>query len=223
MQNQTNVDGASIQSIVTRPILFSSSMVRAILAGQKTQTRRVMKPQPTAFWNDGRQPVNLPYDRDNDKVIRCPYGKPGDRLWVRETCWSDGCDVYYTADAAHKTFGASDEYFERLLKLHHYAGSFSQKVPSIHMPRWASRITLEIDSVRVERLNDISNEDCTAEGITAIGKGVRMADGTYAQAGRYETKSSTVRQLYSELWDSINGPGSWNADPFVWVVGFKVV
>jgi hypothetical protein len=95
--------------------------------------------------------------------------------------------------------------------------------PSIHMPRWASRITLEITGVRVERLNDISNKDCTAEGITAIGKGVLMADGSYAQAGRYETKASTVRQLYSELWESINGPESWASNPWVWVVEFKRV
>jgi hypothetical protein len=80
---------------------------------------------------------------------------------------------------------------------------------------------LIITGVRVERLQDITNADCVAEGITAMGKGVRTPDGRYAQAGRYETKASTVRQLYSELWESINGPGSWAANPWVWVVEFR--
>jgi len=202
-----------------RPILFSGAMVRALLEGSKTQTRRIVKPQPT-WVGDPDVPFRTS-DANPNGIICCKYGVVGDRLWVRETCWSDGCNVYYSADGGHKTFGASNEFYDRLLTLHHYAGGFSQKVPSIHMPRWASRVTLEITAVRVERLNDISNEDCIAEGIAAIGKGVRMADGNYAQAGRYETKSSTVRQLYSELWESINGSGSWDLNPWVWVIEFK--
>jgi hypothetical protein len=136
----------------------------------------------------------------------CPYGKPGDRLWVRETHFKYGGGFIYRADYGNLT-PISD-------------GIGGPWKPSIHMPRVASRISLEITGVRVDRLQDISNEDCVAEGITAIGKGVRMPDGRYAQAGRYETKASTVRQLYSELWESINGPDSWAANPWVWVVEF---
>ena len=189
-----------------RPILFSGPMVRAILDGRKTQTRRVVKLK----CHDGFE-VGPNYEGEHWPVrggdrMPCPYGKPGDRLWVRETHFKYGGGFIYRADYGNLT-PISD-------------GIGGPWKPSIHMPRVASRISLEITGVRVDRLQDISNEDCVAEGITAIGKGVRMPDGRYAQAGRYETKASTVRQLYSELWESINGPDSWAANPWVWVVEF---
>ena len=219
----------TVMSITTRPILFSGEMVRAILSGRKTQTRRIMKPQPdseptavesVALTKTNSKGIASPGKEvfgayGDDWFCKCPYGAPGYRLWVRET-WGlhdtepqDGpknARVYYRS-----TDGERHDLRYQLWR------------PSIHMPRWASRITLEITDIGVERLKDISNEDCTAEGITAIGKGVRMSDGTYAQAGRYETKASTVRQLYSELWESINGPGSWEKNPWVWVVTFEVI
>jgi len=228
MTNQTNVDGASIQSIVhasirEKPILFSASMVRAILSGRKTQTRRVIKPQPETMEGDSGIQFDYPHWHTTLGAKRfanehCKFGRVGERLWVRETCWSDGCDVYYPADAGHKAFGASDEFFERLLKLHHYSGSFSQKVPSIHMPRWASRITLEIESVRVERLNAISEADAMAEGVERIEYGPKEIHGMPVHP-----HTSYYWEAFKELWESINGPGSWAANPWVWVVQFRRV
>ncbi len=201
-----------------RPILFNGSMVRAILDGRKTQTRRIVKnicdpiliddilpADPKGFW--------CFHGNDPSVCIDCPYGEVGDRLWVRET-WapvstfdpSPETGALYRADPMYD--GANVEWSWK---------------PSIHMPRWASRITLEVTGVRVERLQEITNDDCVAEGITAIGKGVRLSNGSYAQAGRYENKASTVRQLFSELWESINGPGSWSLNPWVWVIEFKRV
>jgi hypothetical protein len=191
----------STTAVKERPILFSGPMVRAILDGRKTQTRRIMKSPPDLF--------------ENAETIyaACPYGKPGDQLWVRETfatahdnpCIDDAGTVYRATDP---DWGQME--------------GFRWK-PSIFMPRALSRITLEITGVRVERLQDIDNDGCVAEGISASGKAVRMPDGSYAQAGRYESKASTVRQLFSELWTEINGPNSWAANPFVWVIEFKKV
>lgn len=191
-----------------RPILFSGEMVRAILDGRKTQTRRIVKPQPT----ESILPTP-PFSETWDCEYCCPYGVAGDRLWVRET-FVPACNfdpspesgVFYRADQHEKYNRMNIEWRWK---------------PSIHMPRWASRITLEVTGVRVERLNDISNDDCVSEGITAIGKAVRLSTGDYAQAGRYENSASTVRQLFSQLWEQINGPGSWKINPWVWVVNFQ--
>ena len=190
-----------------RPILFSGLMVRAILEGRKTQTRRIVK----CLVSDGavfgvRPMIDEPgmwlY---NGRVFPCPYGKPGDRLWVRETfsvCVDS--NIFYKAD------GKPDPWDGIKWK------------PSIHMPRVASRITLEITGVRVEQLQDITNADCVAEGIEPIGDEQTIkGTGFTVQAGRLNDRYSTVRQLYSELWESINGPGAWNANPWVWVVEFK--
>ncbi len=180
-----------------RPILFSAPMVRAILAGTKTQTRRVVKPvgDDDGFvlqdYGDGWWPYR---SDDGESTMKngmeiphaCPYGQPGDRLWVREA-WAD-CDKlvrYYATDDVHP---------------------LRKKRPSIHMPRWASRITLEITSVQVEHLQDISVADCIAEGIPRGGP---------------ENPDNIERREYQTLWESINGAGSWNANPWVWVVAFK--
>lgn len=174
-----------------RPILFSGPMVRAILDGRKTQTRRIVKPQPTndyvTFMPLSSELVGVTKHGgpiDNRGWLHCPYGKTGDRLWVRET-WCPDVEPYtfrYKADGG--------EPLERWR-------------PSIHMPRWASRITLEVVSVRVERLQDISEEDALAEGITLVERGTSPVD------------------QFNKLWESINGPGSWEANPWVWVVSFK--
>jgi hypothetical protein len=167
-------------------------MVRALLDGTKTQTRRVVKPTPEWTGQSGvlsyRGRVGLPH-------ALCPYGQPGDRLWVRESFspyeHREGC--WYWADgniAAHDC---------------------TKPKPSIHMHRFFSRITLEITEVRVERLRDISPEDCWAEGIQ------EMRD---AGDENGELRGS-VKQDYQALWESINGPGSWAANPWVWVVEFK--
>lgn len=220
-----------------RPILFSGPMVRAILEGRKTQTRRVMNPQPPGkqffLYKTGqdigfympesvtgyRMTGAVGVARDamggtwpKNSLWRCPYGSVGERLWVRETCWSDGCTIYYTADSACRSYSIEDRDTEkRLLKLHHYANGVGDKVPSIHMPRWASRITLEITGVRAERLNDISEADALAEG----------CDGN-CQIGyipAYQAGPNSYH--FAQLWESINGPKSWELNPWVWVVEFK--
>jgi len=201
-----------------RPILFSAPMVRALLAGTKTQTRRVVKPQPVygdvqglfQCWQFPHKRGHLLYPNAKDQVIAlCPYGQPGDRLWVRETfaAWWDTATgkrthvMGYRADINDPDwdgFGADDPWWLD-----------AKWEPSIHMPRNFSRITLEITGVRVERLQDISEEDAKAEGVE------RHAPACVV--GR------PYRVPYSVLWESINGPGSWDANPWVWVVEFKRV
>lgn len=220
-----------------RPILFSGPMVRAILEGRKTQTRRILKPQPTekpeGRWSwivssserseTGKFQYSWPDPDGNAFTIRgreqavryrCPYGRVGERLWVRETCWCDGCTVYYTADSTYQSYSIEDrDTEERLQKLHHYANGIGEKVPSIHMPRWASRITLEITGVRAERLNDISEADALAEG----------CDGN-CQIGYIPAyQAGPCSYHFAQLWESINGVGSWKLNPFVWVIEFKPI
>ena len=173
-----------------RPILFSAPMVRAILVGTKTQTRRVVKLGPSGRAHFGGRNWHL---GDPDVIKACPYGQLGDRLWVREA-W-----MPVEHDSQPVRYRASNP---------SYAGKWR---PSIHMPRWASRILLEIGSVRVERLLDISEADAEAEGVDFIR---RVPD---------VDETMTAVELYEALWESINGPGSWDANPFVWCVEFKRV
>ena len=189
-----------------RPILFSAPMVRALLAGTKTQTRRVVKPQPVELpdFNRGGLSYNVRgsvYRAWNPAVMdpSCPYGRRGDRLWVREA-WTQAChpprpgaEVFYRADGE-------------------IAPELGPWIPSIHMFRWASRITLEIVSVRVERLRDISEADAMAEGAEPYRLPVHPA-------------REALRHVdgFSNLWESINGPGSWASNPWVWVVEFDLV
>lgn len=209
-----------------RSIIFSGPMVRAILDGTKTQTRRVMKHQIQHVVVPGIGPmlaIQKPKSKDRwlwpnarqEVIDACPYGRPGDRLWVRET-WSDctkgACAMggtkyetpWYRADAdAYGLLGhdgIGPVYTEEL-----------KWRPSIHMPRWASRITLEITDVRVERVQDISEDDAIAEGITG------NAGGAWGREGLIED--------FADLWGSINaarGHG-WDANPWVWVVEFRRV
>jgi hypothetical protein len=212
--NQATLQSTPVRDVVTRPILFSGPMVRAILDGRKTQTRRIVTDKHfkrLGLERDGEYIYTTEGPQWNGEFegeFWSPFGQAGGRLWVRETHCQFGSRYIYRAD------------YDQLTPISDGIGGPWK--PAIHMPRKASRITLEVTSLRVERLSDISNADCVAEGITAIGNGVRMPDGSYAQAGRYETKSSTVRQLYSELWESINGPGSWARNPWVWVVEFRI-
>lgn len=201
-----------------RPILFSAPMVRALLAGTKTQTRRPVKPQPDYICQDGtpaRSTDTAKVRRGQMMTIPCPYGQPGDRLWVRESHWwfrdeHDPVIGYFppklTADDVK--YRADGEVQGRTWR------------PSIHMPRWASRITLEVTTVRVERLQDISEADSVAEGI----------ESAYGEWRDYRTDPAinypvclTPCASYQTLWESINGPGSWEANPWVWVVSFKRV
>jgi hypothetical protein len=184
-----------------RPILFSASMVRAILDGSKMQTRRVMKPQPPG-WMSGI----------GQKVFDCPYGQPGDRLWVRESFW--GCDLPGYSDQPCVVY--DDEWHGkeyRPAEARPWARKFG-RIPSIHMPRDCSRILLEIVSVRVERLQDISEQDAWDEGVQDwMGKATPWI-GVLAPVSVH---------AYATLWEQINGAGSWNANPWVWVIEFKRV
>lgn len=231
-----------------RPILLNDEMVRAILEGRKTQTRRIMKPQPVIDSNgwfrwDGHKPNSKFGAYASNRIdlqaisifvgVSCPYGRPGDRLWVRET-FSDvnlqgAPGIAYRADddirdlMAEPSFQDEDgafNYNDERLKTYHFAvwsedllsGSEGRWRPSIHMPRWASRIMLEITDVRVERLQDISGEDSAAEGVTdPIGS---------PRAYGVVTKQF-ARDQFMRLWESINGPDSWQVNPWVWVVEFK--
>lgn len=185
-----------------KPILFSAPMVRAILDGRKTQTRRVVK---KAIPDESF--INAPYNgfafvgQFNGGTYTvpflCPYGQPGDRLWVRET-WQ----TYKEFDRVRPNDISNQSEIQYPAT---YDGWDSRKRPSIHMPRWASRITLEITNVRVERLQDITDADALAEGV----------DQTNTSIGGYAT------ERFKRLWQSINGQGSWAANPWVWVIEFK--
>jgi hypothetical protein len=219
-----------------RPILFSAPMVRALLNDTKTQTRRLIKPQPYVdhrgnfCWNgsnygqDGQgnplcKTLASPIPSSRTKRVLCPYGKPGDRLWVRESFFQRG----RWGLPEHPEAEAEDRYWIGSKEIAYAAnvkrpGHDWRTRPSIHMPRWASRITLEITEVRVERLQDISEEDARAEGIT---------DGGCLNCGNSETDCGCLnpkpdaRDYFIRLWQSINGPESWDANPWVWAVSFK--
>ena len=209
-----------------RGILFNGEMVRAIIDGRKTQTRRVVKPQPPLRWSKVRW-IDLlrcawayMWPNADKHVVKCPYGQPGDRLWVRETCRAEelesGLDgVRYRADMAFVEIENSQLASERWCSLAREVGADVLKWrPSIHMPRWASRITLEVVSVRVERVQEITPEDAEAEGIALTAK---------EQAST--NSASKFCPKFRFLWDSINvkrGYG-WAVNPWVWVVEFKRV
>lgn len=196
-----------------RPIILKAHEVRAALDGRQTQFRRVVKPQPQLNgrwmeWRNGKgvliteQCSNWsPFDTGFRRAVSehpyfCPYGQPGDRIWVKET-WQ-------------KAGGASGYWWYRSTDSEADDGGspVSQWRSSIHMPRHASRITLEITSIRVERLQDITEADAMAEGV---------------DAGKYAGLERAAARAYSDLWESIHGPGSWEANPWVWVVEFNKV
>jgi hypothetical protein len=211
-----------------RPILFSGPMVRAIIEGRKTQTRRIVKQVPhwqhcgkdimewglSGCYTDDEGwhwlDIQTEVDDNSHDEIKCPYGQPGDRLWVRET-WAPmpggpvtpQNGVIYRADS-------SDSWTWR---------------PSIHMPRWASRITLEITSVRVERLREISASDSIAEGIEPVpdNSPFRNTCGwkDYLEPDSLPFDHDKPSASFRTLWESINGPGSWKLNPWAWVIEFK--
>ncbi|HGW3271002.1 TPA: hypothetical protein ACNKCN_000570 [Klebsiella quasipneumoniae] len=232
-----------------RGMIFNGEMVRAILDGRKTQTRRIMKPQPEPcprgghWWpsNVFKTMLHVEEEMQNGKGgwgglvgDACPFGDVGDRIWVRET-WAtlgneDGCCVDWEGKlckgderSAARIYRASceqrpgdyglwsipdDAYWKPHTKEHKFEGAWR---PSIHMPRWASRILLEITGVRVERLNSISDADAKAEGC-CYGRGGGIPDFAVNPADHFPT-----------LWASIYGEESWKANPWVWVIEFKRV
>lgn len=185
-----------------RPIIFSAPMVRALLDGTKTQTRRAVSPK---------------------RQTSCPYGLPGDRLWVREACMlTTNRPPLYRADVK------ADLSWQPVWK------------PSLHMPRWASRLTLIVTDVRAERLQDISEEDARAEGATMrpkcnghmghrdgwsmdwseIGKPSRFADRGVLR--ERDISLCDPQAAFASYWNSINGPDAWDDNPWVWAVSFEV-
>lgn len=202
-----------------RPILFSAPMVRAILSGAKSQTRRLLKPQPL-----GGAPELLQHlvahghhrwatdEPDEDLIWKCPYGQPGDRLWVREAFAIVPRTAYRCSEGVQQTLRPDDDHDAAIYRegWTRSKGGFRWR-PSIHMPRWASRITLEVTGVRVERLQDISEADAIAEGVNVHPD----------HHGKPRDSIYSPVQAYRDLWESINGPGSWDANPWVWCVEFR--
>ena len=237
-----------------RGMIFNGEMVRAILDGRKTQTRRIMKPQPEPcprgghWWpsNAFKTMLHVEEEMQNGKGgwgglvgDACPFGDVGDRIWVRET-WAtlgneDGCCVDWEGNlckvderSAARIYRASceqrpgdyglwsipdDTYWKPHTKEHKFEGAWR---PSIHMPRWASRILLEITDVRVERLNAINEHDAQAEGVAKLRGGFWK----HYQPGWTQHQLS-ARGSFVTLWKSIYGDESWNSNPWVWVIKFK--
>lgn len=215
------------------PILFSAEMVRAILEGRKTQTRRVAIPRhddkkPCEHWmpSNDRQFMQRHCEHGSEGH-GCPYGVPGDRLWVRET-WGVGCrphpmhgwvdGIEYRADVAYlEDHDTLDLYTPKTPDAFEYDSIKPGWHPSIHMPRWASRITLEITDIRVERVRDITEEDARAEGVNTI---PYMLPG---ENGIGLGLDSICKPRFKVLWNSINSKRGygWDVNPYVWVIGFR--
>ena len=202
------------------PILFSTEMVQAILEGRKTQTRRVIKTQPEndVYFEVKKVSEGVLFDYnqgiDGSKVVRCPYGKVGDVLWVRETwCLTTpfGPEEYYFG---YKT--SSQAEIKASEKYDYY--SPDEWKPSIHMPKEACRIFLQITNIRVERLKDISAEDAFREGIN-----YSYDEEEGYKYWHYIKKKFGPSPIHSfqTLWESINGEESWEANPWVWVIEFE--
>ena len=226
-----------------RPILFSRPMVHAILSGQKTQTRRVVKishrtPGTAACLEP---PVGDP--RPKTAALLCPYGQTGDRLlWVRETYFAWGrWEMRYSAKKGRDEWhfvdmttecGKSYLYDADQPRPQPLAGKRDGGVtpkwwkrPAIFMPREACRIVLEVTAVRVERLQDISEADAQAEGVEDVTKEVAPRDPEFRFWRRYRdgglnAYTDNAIASYASLWTEINGPGSWEANPWVWVIEF---
>ncbi len=241
-----------MSQVKERPILFSAPMVRAILEGRKTVTRRVVKETKAHAdgfimldHGKGWWPYNMFGDSEVDSEgmeypIACPYGKPGDRLWVRESWWQAGdWQATYPEDDTGAWFGSRrvvysadgtppnepNNSYPNGLRNGAYSATAPNKIwrhrPSIHMPRWASRIILEITDVHVERLKDISDNEIEAEGVDldALADGQDRYDMCHAGSGA--DGRPTLLTAWRHLWESTGG--DWAANPWIWAVEFKRV
>jgi hypothetical protein len=225
-----------------RPILFSGPMVRAILEGTKTQTRRIVKPQPpawidefgyTAFTPKGHISGRgywrgVPGDEGpGEKFFRSQYGIPGDRLWVRETHAIVPATAYSLSrdngeQLAHRTSPDGDEW-----AVYHEGWDRCRPGrwrPSIHMHRWASRITLQVTGVRVERLQEITEDDAAAEGAPSMAAVTRVDPVFGTSTSAKVRDEGTHRYGFHVLWDRINGKrATWDSNPWAWVIEFRRV
>ena len=202
-----------------RGMIFNAEMVRALLDGMKTQTRRIVKGTDGAVkfckeWDiNGEEIFVVLGEKDRTGMnpvlgaISCPFGDVGDRIWVREA-FASGLSTKSTLAyrATHKREDLEDGFYDTI-----------KWTPSIHMPRWASRILLEITDVRVERLNSISQEDAQAESLELTGWRPTYSD---PDSGG---EVMTPYDNFAQLWESIYGEESWKANPWVWVIEFKRV
>ena len=200
-----------------RPIIFNADEVRAVLDGRKSATRRVVKePDLTNFICDGEPPtIEDKYGEHHPATDWCPYGRRGDRLWIRETWWHhkecrppfehqrESCVRYDATEPPERRDWLSEQYTRR---------------SPVHMPRWASRITLEITDVAVERLQDISEDEARAEGVEAY-----FDDGVWYY-GPYNRGHADPRAAFARLWDSRHKPPhDWASSPWAWIVRFRRV
>jgi hypothetical protein len=238
-----------MRAIKETPLLMKGPLVRATLDGTKTQTRRT---SGLEFINNGMpgmwDKVETGFDKgvfgawfrfddcgiNRDMFVKCPYGQAGDMIWVRETTYKilSPCNGMYLAN-----YSVDDKpvirFFADKKQIWQHWWYSKDSCPSIHMPRWASRINLEIVSIRVERLNDISTSDAEAEGIE--GKSTPTGGDDYmtywrnygitekeADGWPYFDDGKQV-DSFKSLWESINGDGSWQANPWVWVIEYKVI
>jgi hypothetical protein len=216
---------STMTEVKERPILMSAPMVRAILSGAKTMTRRVVKPQPkhrAILSNNGKW-----YDADcinpGEEMI-CRFGNVGDRLWVKEAWGCDDWDggsypdsfgLWYAADPEDAPLKWVNVYPQTA-----YTKEFAKpgkSRSSLFMPRWASRLTLEITGVRAEQLQDITEADAKAEGCEAV----PLTEGEIMLMGVDDSSCWPARSAFARLWYSIHGVESWDANPWVWVVSFK--
>lgn len=247
--------------MAVKPILYSAPMVRALIAGTKTQTRRALNPQPHA-WKARVIDITEPFfceearewgqvetiwsrgamwepEREEWRPLKGLRYAVGDTLWVRETCraeeLTDGTDgVRMIADGSFCPIKNTPLASNDWLDLYSYRGGnktelVGQTVTSIHMPRWASRLTQVVTDVRVQRLQDITEEDAIAEGVTRIGEEY-IARGSTAwdsgpnfytvEVGSGSLNAPTAKEVFSLLWAEINGPDSWQENP--WVVAYTV-
>jgi hypothetical protein len=219
------------------PILYRAPMVRAILEGSKTQTRRVIKwpiiDRSMCVELDESYGPDLASPRDSIDHLS-PYGKVGDQLWVRESFWAYGkWEQRYSEKKQWMEWCFVDMTVERD-RLYQYADPTPEKFRhrrdidpawwprnSIHMPRKASRIQLEITAIRVERLQDISEADAIAEGIEHGNRWLNNYRNYFNDNDAHGWRSPI--DSYRSLWETINGEGSWDANHWVWVVEFKVL
>jgi len=221
------------------PILFSTEMVQAILDGRKTQTRRVVK--SNGVIHTARKIVfeDENWQGESGRKIKCPYGQPGDVLWVRETFYAFG--HWIEVDEVKKSFvdetiihglqyKYEDDQPKKIQKKRLVGVCAWYKRPSIHMPKEACRLFLKVISCSVERLQDISHEDAVAEGIEYIDIEEPFTMG-YKLYGKHripdllgrKAVTGTSIESYQTLWESINGRESWDSNPWVWVIEFEQI
>ncbi len=228
-----------------RPILMHARSIQGILAGRKSQTRRIIKPQPTIWASSvpgmedigGLEWKSLRFEADGDLDIEsvCPYGEPGSRLYVKETYWhrktcpikprwpnaheqhEGGCIRYQASEYPECDFRLTEGY---------------RKHSSIHMPRWASRLVLEITDIRVERVQDISPDDCISEGVTIPvspkGSPLLCISHTVPSHKLWRDHKNAsgddyITGNFALLWNDTNGKGTWERNPWVWVINFRRV